>query len=189
MRNGRVAGILPAIRGRDALDTGDSVDQTQRNGPDRPDIGGHVVADLAVAAGGPRYEHPIDVPQTHRQAVDLVLDDVVIIRGVQLLADPLIERPELVGTVGVVHAEHGDGVAHGREFPQRPAGHALGGRVRRDDLRVLGLQGLELREEPVIVLIADLGLILNVVQKIVPADLTPKPLYSLLAVSNHNLYP
>ena len=76
----------------------------------------------------------------------------------------------------------------GRELPQRLARDPLRGRVRRYQLRMLGLQLLELREQLVILLIRDLGLVLDVVEVIVLAYLLAEPIHSLADFSSHDFH-
>jgi len=119
------------------------------------------------------------IPQAHRQAVDLQLDHVIVIGLAQLLADPLVERPQFVGVVRVVHAQHGNAVTDGRELPQRPSRDALRGRVRRHQFRMLRFQRLEFREQLIVLRVRDLGLVADVVEVVVFADLPPEPVHSL----------
>ena len=87
------------------------------------------------------------------------------------LADPLVERAQLVVVVGVVEAEHRDDVLDGREAVGGRAGDALGRRIGRDEIGVLGFEPLELVQQPVELLVGDLGRAVEVVALLVVADL------------------
>ncbi len=163
--------------------------QTQRNRPDRPDVCGDIVAYFAVASRGAGCQNAILVSQADRQAVDLQLDHIVVIGRAQLLANPLVERLQLIGVVCVVDAQHGDAMANRGELPQRPASDALRGRVRRHQLRVLRLQPLELCKQLVILLVRNLRRVLDVVQVVVPADLPPEPIHSFADFLCHRHIP
>jgi hypothetical protein len=65
-------------------------------------------------------------------------------------------------------------VLDGLEPLDRPAGHALRGRVGRDEIGMLGLEPLELVQQRVELGVRDLGGVQDVVALFVVADLLPK---------------
>ena len=58
---------------------------------------------------------------------------------------------------------------------ERLAAHPLGRRIRRLQLRVLSLERLELTEEGVVGIVADLRIVENVVAVVVTLKLAPQP--------------
>ena len=59
----------------------------------------------------------------------------------------------------------------GGEAFDRTAGDALRRRIRRDEIRMLGLEPLELVQQPIELLVGDLRIVVNVVALFVMADL------------------
>ena len=114
-----------------------------RDRADRAQVGRDVLAGRAVAAGGAEREPAALVPQRHREAVDLELRDVGQALGglggggeAEALADPGVERPQLVVAERVGQAKHRALVADLREpAPGRRAADLLGRRVRGDQRR------------------------------------------------------
>ena len=67
-------------------------------------------------------------------------------------------------------------MAHLLETARRLGADALGGRVRRHEVRMFCLQGKQLIQQRVELSVADFGLIEHVVQVVVPVDLPPEVL-------------
>ena len=142
---------------------------------DRPDVVGDVVAGDAVAAGrGPREPAAV-VGERHGDAVDLQFEHPV---------DPLLGKefphavapPEqVVAGIGVLDRQHRQPVPDGGEFGHGLAADPLRRAVGRDEVGVLRLEGLELRDEPVVLEVADLRRRLDVVLAVVPPDLVAEP--------------
>ena len=81
--------------------------QPQGDRRHRPQVGGDVLADLAIAACRALHEQTVLVSQGHCDAVHLQLADVFDLRaGAQQPADPLLESIELLEREGVVEAHH-----------------------------------------------------------------------------------
>ena len=100
---------------------------------DRPDVGSHVLAALAVTAGRAAHEAAVLVGQRDAEPVDLELADIGRGRGAaQSSADPLVERAQLGLVVGVVEAQHRHRVPDRDEAFGRPAAHALRRRIGGD---------------------------------------------------------
>jgi hypothetical protein len=72
---------------------------------------------------------------------------------------------------GVGQREKGQAMLHHSERLHRLSGHALGRRVRRDELGEALLDLFELPHQPVILGVADLGAVEDVVAVVVIADL------------------
>ena len=87
------------------------------------------------------------------------------------LPDALVERAQLLVVVRVVEAEHRDDVLDGREAVGGLAGDALGRRIGGDEIGILGLEPLELVQQPVELLVRDLRRAVDVVALLVVADL------------------
>ena len=83
-------------------------------------------------------------------------------------------RHELVLVERVAEAEQRHRVAHLLEAARGLGADALRGRVRRHEVRALGLQGEQLAHERVEPGVADLRLVEDVVQVVVPVDLSPE---------------
>ena len=89
----------------------DRLRQPLRDGPDRAQVGRHVLAGAAVAARRTEHEAAGLVAQADGQAVDLQLGDVGRSRLVGGQAQPAaharVEGAQLVGVEGVAQREHG----------------------------------------------------------------------------------
>ena len=105
---------------------------------DHARVGGDVLADSAVAAGGGALEHAVAVHQVDGQPVDLQLGEV----RPRSLLQPL---SELLGGKDVIQAVHALEVRHVGERGGGSGRRAnlLGRRVGDGKLRVLGLERLE----------------------------------------------
>ena len=126
--------------------------ESLRDGRDGAQVRGHVLAGGAVPAGGTLDEPPALVAQRDGEAVDLELRDVARRRlvGAQQAAHARIERAQLGLVEGIAEAEHGRQVRDLGERRVRSAAHRAGRRIGRDQLRVRGLEVLELPEEAVV---------------------------------------
>jgi len=65
-------------------------------------------------------------------------------------------------------------VAHLLELVERLRAHALGRRVRRAQLRVLGLEVAQLVEQRVVLAVGDVGVVEDVVAVVVVLELLPE---------------
>ena len=90
------------------------------------------------------------------------------------LAHALVEGAQLLVVVGVVEAEHRREVLDGREAVDRPPGDALRRRIGRDEIGMLGLELLELVQQPIELLVGDLRIVVDVVALFVMADRVAK---------------
>ena len=144
----------------------------QRDRADRAQVLGDVLADPAVAAGGAAGEHTVLVGERDRQPVDLRLGRVAELRGadvepLQVVADPRLPGPQLLLVAGVGEREHRLGVLDPLEAVERRGADPLGGRVGGAQLGVLGLDRPQLVEQRVVLVVADLGIVEDVVAAVV----------------------
>ena len=107
----------------------------------------------------------------HGEAVQLEFGDVAVFGAAEQVADAAVEIAQLGFVEGVVEAEHGGAVLDLDEAFARFAADALGGRIGREQFGVLRFQRLELAHERVVFGVGDLGLVENVVQVFVVAQL------------------
>ena len=131
-----------------------------RDGPDRAQVGGDVLADHPVPARGALHEAAVLVGERDREAVDLRLHpEAHLARSEPLLLHDRAGAPvpggQLLGAAGVGQAEHRPPVPHRGEPLRRSGAHALGGRVGREQLGVLGLERLQLAHPPVVDRVVD----------------------------------
>ena len=162
----------------------------QRDRADRAQVLGDVLAAAAIAAGGAADQHPVLVGERDRQAVDLRLGRVAELRGadvesLQVVAKPRLPGAQLLLVSGVGEREHRLGVLDLAEALQRRRADPLGGRVGAAQLGVLGLDRPQLIEQGVVFVVADLGVIEDVVATVVVLELAAQlggsPLGSRLA--------
>ena len=150
-------------------------EQPQRHGADGPQVGGDVLAHLAVAAGGADAEHAVAIREGDGEPVDLGLDDVAQLRVAE---PPRLEQPpvalvpgqQLLLVARVGQREHRLEVTYLREPLERRGADPLRRRVRRAQLRVLLLERLQLAVEGVVGGVVDLRRVEHVVQMRVPVD-------------------
>ena len=134
--------------------------EPQRDLADGAQIGGDVLALDAVAARRPDREHAIAVREAHRRAVDFHLERIA--RRPDLGHEPpvpVLPLGELCFGERVGERQHGHEVAMLTELVGRLGAHAVGGAVGRPQLRVLGLELLQLAEQPVVLGVRDLRLV------------------------------
>ncbi len=81
----------------------------------------------------------------------------------KVVAHPLDPRAQLLLGAHVAERQHRLEVSHLLETPHRLATHPLRRRVGRDELRVLALDRPQLVEQPVVGVVADLGVVEDVV--------------------------
>ena len=151
----------------EVLDLGQRAAQHHGQAADRLEVGGDVLADAAVTAGGAAHEAAARVEQRHAQAVDLRLADVGEALAGQHPADARLELAQIVGAGGVVEREHRDAVLDRLKGLDRRPRHPLGRAVGGDQVGELRLQGLELPHERVVLRVRDLGTRLDVVEVVV----------------------
>ena len=107
----------------------------------------------------------------HGEAVQLELGDVAEFGAAQQVAHAAVEIAQLGFVQGIIQAQHGGAVLDLDEALARFSAHALGGRIRREQLGVLGFQGLEPAHERVVFGVGDLRSVEDVVLMFVAAEL------------------
>ena len=144
--------------------------ESERDGAERLDVGGDVIADLAVAARRSAYECAVFVEQREGDAVNLRLDHIVpdVIRN--LAPQEGVEIQQVRAGMGLVQAHHRRVVADLAEGGKRCAADALRGRVGRDPFGMRAFQRLQFAVESVIVGIADFRARLDIVEAVVASD-------------------
>ena len=172
------------------LDQRRRVVDAQRYGADRAQVLGHVLAHLAVAARGPAHEHAVLVDQRDRQAVDLGLGHEAHVAHRHVLAGQVAlaaQHPggQLLLVARVGQRQHRRQVRHLGELVERLGAHALGGRVGRHELGVLGLEVAQLVQQRVVDVVAHLGVVEDVVAVVVMVELAPQLGGPLLVAGAH----
>ena len=151
----------------------------QRDRADRAQVLGHLLADLAVAAGGAAHEHAVLVDERDREPVDLRLGHEARRRpsprpGAPASAPSAHPGGHLLLVARVGERQHRLEVAHLLELVERLGADALRGRVRRPQLRVLGLEVAQLVQQRVVLGVRDLGVVEDVVAVVVVVELPPQ---------------
>ncbi len=118
----------------------------------------------------PRTSLPSLVEQGQRHAVELQFADIVDVFAAAEFVDAAFPVAQLVFAVSIVEREHGRGVRRFDEALARLAADALGGRVGRDQFRMLSFELLELVHELVEFGVANFRIVEHVVAIFVMAD-------------------
>jgi len=134
-------------------------------------VGGDVFAFGSVAAGEGELEGTGGVLGGEGEAVEFEFGYVLEGLIAEEVADALIEGAEFGFVEGVVEAEHGGGMAELDEAFAGGAADALGGRVRGDERGVGLFEGLEFAHEDVVFGVGELGLIEDVIEVLVVAEI------------------
>ncbi len=151
--------------------------KTQRNAADGAEILGNILAVSAVAASRADFEQTVLVNQLHRETIELDLGDVFDIAfGLEHPLDAAVEIAHLLRAHRVGEREHHPAVLHDRELFGRCGADALGGRIRRNQLRMFAFDLLEAMHQLVELGIRNLGLVEHVVEVVVAVDLLAQAL-------------
>ena len=156
--------------------------QRQRNLPDRPQVGGHVVAPPAVAPRDPPGQLSVLVPQAHGEAVDLGLDHVVKYLDVDGLARALVKRHQLLFAVRVVDRQHRPKMRDRLEALFGLSADTLCGGVGRDEIGVRLFETRQITHEAVKPGVCDLRRVADVVQVLMTSDVVPQTPDSLVDI-------
>src|SRR5690606_24257755 len=122
--------------------------QPERHRGDRPRVRRHVLAARAIAARDRAGEYAVLVDQLERGAIELRLEDEPGRAGIAAYAGD--EARDVVPLPRRVQADHRRQVLDGPEPGRRLSGHALRGRVRRDEVGEALLDALQRIEEAVV---------------------------------------
>lgn len=141
-----------------------------------PHIHADVFAGGAVAPGGAAHQFAVQIQQADRQAIQLRLAAVfhrstaakqVAGRQVEAFGHPAIELEHGGFIEGVAQAEHRNLMLDLGERRQRRTADPLRRRITRDQLRMLGLQGLEFLEQAIVLGVRDARLVEDVITVVV----------------------
>ena len=116
----------------------------ERDRAHRPHIQGHVFADVAIAARDAAFQTPVAVDERQGHAIELQFAHVLEGGLPAQFVHAALPVAQFVFTVSVVERKHRRRVLRLDESLARLAAHALGRRVWRDVLRMLGLKPLKL---------------------------------------------
>ena len=145
------------------------------------DIGRHVVALDAVAAGHGAHEPSVLVGERDGRAVEFQFADVV--RGPGFALDAADELVQFVQRVGVAQRQHRVAVLHGPELGRQVASHAHRRRVGVGVFGVCALQILEFAHHCVELEIRNLGGVFDVIFEVMQFEL-PAQLFDPFAYHN-----
>ena len=132
----------------------------------------YVLAHLTVAACRTADEHAVHIFERNRQAVDLVLDNVLRLSDGVLHTG--IELAQLVKRENILQAFERVGVRYLGKPAAGRAADPLGRRVRVCHLRMLGLERTKLTLQHVVLIVGDLGRVLVIVFFVVIPQLLPQ---------------
>ena len=174
--------LLEHTAGHVHLAPHDEAGQLLRQGhgdrPYRPQIFSHILPYSSVTPGGTADEHAVTVFQCHGEAVHLRFHAV----GGVLQGYLLQEAADLLVVEHILQAFQRHGVGHLLKLRQRLSAHPLGGRIRRDLLRMRRLQVLQPPQQMVIFIIRHGGRIQHVVEVSVLRQRAAQLLYLLAIV-------
>ena len=155
--------------------------ELERNGADRADVLGDVLAGRAVAARGGLHERAVDVTQRDGEAIEFQFGRVVDRHRrlacvlAERVADALVERDDVFIGETVVQRQHGLVVHDRLEAARRLAAHALGGRIRHDQVRMLRLDALQFLEQLVVFRVRQVRLVEHVVRVVGAFEFRAQP--------------
>ena len=174
--------LLKHTAGHVHLAPHDEAGQLLRQGhgdrPNGPQIFGHVLPHPSVTPGGAPDEHAVTVFQCHGETVHLRFHAV----GGVLQGYLLQEAADLLVVEHILQAFQRHGVGHLLKLRQRLSAYPLGGRIRRDLLRMRRLQVLQPPQQMVIFIIRHGGRIQHVVEVSVLRQRAAQLLYLLAIV-------
>ena len=162
---------LAADLGRDRLA------QPFRQGGDRPQVGGHILASGAVAACRALHEAAALVAERDGEAVDLELGDVAELEGrpgggrqAQPTPHPTVEGAQLILVEDIAQREHRPPVDDLAEGAYWSRADALSRRVGHRQRRECGFDGHQLAHQPVVLSVGEIGGVGHVVQLVGSTD-------------------
>ena len=161
--------------------------QAQGYGANGPDVGGYVLAHLAVAARDAAHQLAVLIGERHGKAIQLQFRHVFHLVAARQFAHAAVKVAQVVNRIGVVEAHHGRRVAHLGEFRGGRASHALRRGVGRDELRMLEFEFLQALHQLVELEVGDLRIVEHVVAVLVVADFVAQLGNFLLDVFGHGL--
>ena len=135
--------------------------QLVRDVPDGPEVGGHVLADLPVAARRAADKFAVHILERDRKAVDLVFDHIFRLPHRALNAG--VELGKLVKRKHILQALERIGVRDLGEPAGRRAADPLGRGIRIRVFRVRRLERAQLALHHVVLIIRNFGRVLIVI--------------------------
>ena len=163
----------------------------ERHRPYGADVGSDILAPEPVASGDSPNQRSVFEGQGQAEAVDLELADKSGLAPRGRLPNAPVIVQQLAFPVGIVQAQHREGVLHRRQPLGGLASHPLSGRIGSHQLGMGRLQALELPEELVELPIGDFGGVQHVVAVLVVANPLPQSVYLLrrLDLDRHDTLP
>ena len=137
---------------------------------DRAHIERDIFSSRAVATRDAALELALVISHRERHAIELQLAHVIDFAAPGKIVNPALPCAKLLLVISVVERQHGRGVADFPESFARLAADALRGRVGSDQLRMLGLEILQLLHQLVEFEVADLRLVEDVIEMFVMAN-------------------
>ncbi len=145
----------------------------QRQRANRSYIPSNVFADDAVASGHATGQKTVFVDRRDAESVDLQLGRIFDLIGSGPFVDSLAPLAQFAVRIRIVEREHLSAMLIPRELIGGAAGDSLCRRVRRNQFGKIGFELTELLDELIVLVIADLGIVAQVVALIVVADELP----------------
>jgi hypothetical protein len=135
-----------------------------------PEIGGDVLSDVTVSAGGRQLEPSRGIGDLDTGAIQFRFDGKAR-HGAEAVEQTSVKLGELQGGVGVIEGEHTNCMAHLGGISTSFAADALGGRVWGAQVRVGVFQVAQLSQEGVEAAVVDCGVVEDIVAVVVGVDL------------------
>ncbi len=158
--------------------------QVQRDRAHGAQVGGHVLAGLAVAAGGALHEHAMLVAQADRQAIEFRFDRKHRFASVPVVcsmrrSNSATSRKRSRSRLAILleriaQRQHRHRVAHFGKAALRPRADLAGRRIGRCQRRVLGFQRLQLAHQAVVLGVGDVRVVEYVIAVVGLFDLRPQ---------------
>ena len=145
--------------------------EPQGNAPNRAEVCGYIVTSNAIATGDAAGEQAILKTETDRNAVGLRLDEPLEQLTGQKFLDTINKLAHLLLRVRVIEAHHRHRVPNGLEAVNRLAADPLARGIRCAKLGMHRLESQQLAVKPVVLLVADRRLGLDIIRLVMPENL------------------
>ena len=144
--------------------------QPERNRADGAQVGGDVLAGVAVAARRAGRQDAVLVSEADRKAVKLGLDRILHVLRLQCFAHSAVESNDRVVLERIVERQHRRSVRDLGEISPWCGADALGRGVGSDELRILLLEFLQFAEQAVVLGVRNQRTVEHVIMVIVLFD-------------------